>query len=94
MALKFDGPSGATPLDLDDLDELDGLIPTHISRRGELDEWEAQNILKAEAWLHGRSTPDVLTPGFARQLHKRMFDETCAVGGDFSHQRKEPRHRA
>ena len=80
MALKFDGPSGATPLDPD---ELDGLIPTHISRRGELDEWEAQNILKAEAWLHGRSTPDVLTPGFARQLHKRMFDETWQWAGIF-----------
>jgi Fic-DOC domain mobile mystery protein B len=80
MALKYDGPPGATPLDPD---ELDGLIPTHITRRGELDEWEAQNILQAAAWLHGRAKPDVLTPGFARQLHKRMFGETWQWAGTF-----------
>lgn len=80
MALKFDGPPGATPLDPD---ELDGLIPTHITRRGELDEWEAQNILKAETWLHGRSKPDVLTLSFVKQLHKRMFDATWKWAGTF-----------
>ncbi len=80
MALKFDGPPGATPLDPD---ELDGLIPTHISRRGELDEWEAQNVLKAEAWLHGRAKTNVLTLRFVKQLHKRMFDETWKWAGTF-----------
>ena len=78
--MKFSGPPGATPLDPD---ELDGLIPTHISRRGELDEWETQNILKAETWLHGRSKMDVLTLNFVKQLHKRMFDETWKWAGTF-----------
>ena len=80
MALKFDGPPGATPLDPD---ELDGLVPTHISRRSELDEWEARNILKAETWLHGRSRLDVLTLSFVKQLHKRMFDDTWKWAGTF-----------
>ena len=80
MALKFDGPPGSTPLDPD---ELDGLIPTHITQRGELDEWEAQNILKAATWLHGRDKLDVLKPAFVRELHKHMFDDTWKWAGTF-----------
>ena len=80
MALKFDGPPGSTPLDPD---ELDGLVPTHITQRGELDEWEAQNILKAAAWLHGRDKLDVLKPAFVCALHKRMFDDTWKWAGTF-----------
>ncbi len=33
---------GATPLD-----DLSGLIPTHITTRQQLNEWEAANILQA-----------------------------------------------
>ena len=80
MALSFDGPPGATPLDPD---EIGGLVPTHITRRGELDEWEAQNILKVEAWLHGRLPRDILTIHFVKQLHKRMFDDTWEWAGKF-----------
>jgi Fic-DOC domain mobile mystery protein B len=80
MALKFDGPPGSTPLDPD---ELEGLIPTHITQRGELDEWEAQNILKAAAWLHGREKLDVLKPAFVREVHQRMFDDTWKWAGTF-----------
>ena len=80
MALKFEGPPGSTPLDPD---ELDGLIPTHITQRVELDEWEAQNILKAATWLHGRDKLDVLKPTFVRELHKHMFDDTWKWAGTF-----------
>lgn len=53
MALNLDYPSGATQLDPE---EREGLIPAHIERRAELNEWEARNILKAEKWLQG-ATP-------------------------------------
>ena len=80
MALKFDGPPGATPLEPE---ELDGLIPAHISERRELDEWESRNILKAEQWLQGRSRTGILTVAFVKQLHKRMFGETWKWAGTF-----------
>ena len=80
MALKFDGPPGATPLEPE---ELDGLIPAHISERRELNEWESRNILKAEQWLQGRSRTGILTVAFVKQLHKRMFGETWKWAGTF-----------
>ena len=39
---------GATPID-----DLSDLIPTHITTRSELNEWEAANILKAAASIIG-----------------------------------------
>lgn len=41
-------PSGATPLDPD---EIEGLLPDHIQMQGELNAWEQTNILYAEAWV-------------------------------------------
>jgi hypothetical protein len=45
--MKFDTPEGATPLDRD---EADGLLLYHITTRAELDRWEQENIVEAEAW--------------------------------------------
>ena len=39
---------GATPLEYD---EIKGLIPTHITTRGELDTLEFENIARAIAWM-------------------------------------------
>lgn len=72
MGLNFDYPPGATPLDPD---EATGLIPAHITTMGQLNDWEAQNIVQAELWLRGRRR-ELLTMKFVRQLHKRMFSET------------------
>lgn len=80
MALKFDGPLGATPLDPE---ELEGLIPAHIERRIELDAWESLNILKAEKWLLALRRKDILTLDFVKLLHKRMFDDTWKWAGRF-----------
>lgn len=79
MIMKFEYPTGATPLDPD---EANGLIPLHITTQGQLNEWEAANILKAENWLfstynHG----NFLTIDFTRTLHKKMFDETWRWAG-------------
>lgn len=80
MALNLDYPDGATPLTAE---ELEGLIPMHIATRGELNEWEARNVLKAEKWLLDLRRKNVLSFDFVRQLHKRMFDETWKWAGTF-----------
>ena len=68
-------PLGATPIDPD---EADGLIPTHLVFRGDLDELEEANIQAALAWarqrtLWGRRRADILTEDFLYALHRRMF---------------------
>jgi Fic-DOC domain mobile mystery protein B len=69
---------GTTPLDPD---EAEGLIPGLLTR-GELNAWEQANIVKAEGWVFRRRR-DVLTVGFAMELHRRMFDETWTWAGKF-----------
>jgi fido (protein-threonine AMPylation protein) len=72
VGLNLDYPSGATPLDPD---EAAGLIPAHITTMGQLNDWEAQNIIQAELWLRSRRR-DLLSLAFVQRLHKRMFNET------------------
>jgi len=74
----FDAPEGATPLDPD---EADGLLLTHITTRAELDRWEQENIAETEAWAFRRAHPNILTDGFARRLHKRMFGHVWRWAG-------------
>ena len=73
-------PHGATPLDED---EAEGLIPGHITTRGELNEWEQRNILDAEIWLLTTTERDVLTEPFVRLLHRKMFGDTWTWAGEF-----------
>jgi len=80
MGLKLEYPAGATPLDPD---EAQGLIPRHISTQGQLNEWEQQNILRAEEWVFSRRRGDVLTVDFIKRLHRRMFDKTWRWAGVF-----------
>jgi len=78
-------PEGATPLDADD---AAGLLPGHISTRGDLNAWEQANITKAADWLaRRRPSRSILTIDFARELHRRMFDGTWTWAGEF--RRKE-----
>lgn len=64
--------------------ELILLIPA-IATRGELNEFEQQNIEKAVQWTMGLSyKPDtVFTEAFVRMLHKRMFADVWAWAGEF-----------
>lgn len=93
MAVNFEEPSDATPLDPD---EADGLIPSHIATRGQLNEWEQQNILEGERWAFSRKHPNLLTDGFVRQLHRRMFGKTWKWAGKYRTTEKnigiDPRH--
>lgn len=82
MGLAFDSTDGQTPLDEEESEGL--LIPT-ISTRGELDEFEQQNIERALQWTIGRSfkPATVFTEHFIRMIHKRMFGDVWSWAGDF-----------
>ncbi len=70
-------PDDATPLTPE---ERDGLIPTHIALRRELNELEQQNIIAASAWAFGQRRSPVAEP-FGRNLHKRMFGQVWRWAG-------------
>lgn len=78
--MKFEAPEGATPLDPN---EAAGLRLTHITTRAELDRWEQENIAEAEAWAFNRAHRDILTDGFIKRLHKRMFGHVWRWAGSY-----------
>lgn len=76
-----DLPDGATPLDPD---EAEGLLPDHISTRGELNAWEQLNIVRGAEWIRDKaSVQDILTQDTVRELHRRMFSDTWTWAGRF-----------
>jgi Fic-DOC domain mobile mystery protein B len=68
---------GATPLSEE---EREGLIPSYITLRGELNEAEQGNILAAEMWAFSRKR-DVFDERFLDTLHKRMFGNVWRWAG-------------
>jgi Fic-DOC domain mobile mystery protein B len=60
------------------------LIET-ISTKGELDEFEQQNIEEAMQWVVGRKfkAKDVFSEKFICNLHKRMYSNVWAWAGEF-----------
>ena len=82
MGLALDYADGQTPLEEEEKDAL--LIPV-IATRGELDEFEQQNIEQAIQWTLGRSfKPDtIFTEAFTRTVHKRMFADVWVWAGEF-----------
>ena len=79
--MKFEYTIGVTPLDPD---EVNGLIPSHVTTQSQLNGWEAANILKAEIWLFSKvNHNDFLSIGFTKLLHTRMFDDTWVWAGQF-----------
>ena len=79
MSGLFDADDEATPLAPE---EREGLIPTHVAYRHELNELEQQNILEADAWALGRRR-DVLDEGFLKRLHQRMFGRVWRWAGEY-----------
>jgi Fic-DOC domain mobile mystery protein B len=71
---------GQTPLDDD---EKEGLRILTIATRGELDEFEQQNIEQAIQWTMTRSFKQemILSENFIRNVHKRMYGEVWAWAG-------------
>jgi len=82
MGLILEYDDGQTPLDEE---EKVGLLIPAISTRGELDEFEQQNIETAVQWTLSRkfSSDQVFTADFTRNLHKRMYGQVWAWAGDF-----------
>lgn len=82
MGLDLEYQDGQTPLDED---EKEGLKIATIATRGELDEFEQQNIEQAIVWtLKRKFKPEaIFTEEFIRNVHKRMYGDTWAWAGDF-----------
>jgi len=72
-------PDDATPLTAD---ERQGLLPSHVTVRSELNELEQQNILEAESWLLVRKR-DPVSEAFGKTLHKRMFGKVWRWAGHY-----------
>jgi Fic-DOC domain mobile mystery protein B len=76
------GPAGSTPLDLD---ETEDLIPAWVATRGDLNEAEQRNILKATRRLRWRrcSVEHLLHDQAARDLHRDMFGDVWKWAGRY-----------
>ena len=77
---------GATTLDYD---ELKGLLPTHITSRGELDFLEMENINRAIIWSDSLKTTDIINVEFICKLHKKMFSNVWKWAGKFRKSQKK-----
>jgi Fic-DOC domain mobile mystery protein B len=82
MGLSLENTEGQTPLNDD---QIDGLLISTITTRGELDEFEQQNIEQAILWTMSRSfkPASILTEAFIRGLHKRMYGDVWLWAGEF-----------
>lgn len=82
MGLDLEYIDRQTPLHEE---EKDGLLIPSIATRGELDEFEQQNIEQAIQWALGRSLKlkVIFTEKFIRTVHKRMYADVWAWAGEF-----------
>lgn len=74
-------PEGATPLTDED---LDGLIPSWVATKGNLNRAEAENILRARAGIQRsqrRPSRWYLEPGGLETLHREMFGNVWRWAG-------------
>lgn len=62
--------------------EREGLIPTHVTLKGELNELEQKNIAAADVWAFGRKR-DAMDEAFLLALHKRMFGDVWRWAGEY-----------
>ena len=82
MTDLFQEPDDSTPLEPED---CEGLRQSWITSRHDLNAAEQANILKGAAWARGRRRrdPPLLSGGFVRTLHRRMFGEVWRWAGTF-----------
>jgi Fic-DOC domain mobile mystery protein B len=79
MTEPFHADDDATPLTQE---ARNGLIPTHITLRRELNELEQQNIAKAYRWAFSRKR-NVLSEAYVRSLHGRMLKDVWRWAGKY-----------
>jgi len=82
MGLDLKYNDGQTPLDED---EKEGLLIESIATRGELDEFEQQNIEDAIQWSLTRrfKSEQILSETFIKELHKRMYRNVWRWAGEY-----------
>lgn len=74
----------STPLSAE---EREGLIPSYITLRGELNEAEQANILEADTWALSRKR-NVLAERFLSTLHERMYGNVWRWAGTYRRSQK------
>jgi Fic-DOC domain mobile mystery protein B len=79
MSGVFDFDSDATPLSPE---ECEGLIPSHITLRSELNELEQKNIAEADRWAFSRKR-NLFDEATLRGLHRRMFNRVWKWAGTY-----------
>jgi fido (protein-threonine AMPylation protein) len=83
------------PFDADDdqapitHEEREGLIPTHVALRSELNELEQPNIARADRWAFSRRR-NLLDEAFLRGLHRRMFGDVWKRAGAYRTTSRNP----
>jgi Fic-DOC domain mobile mystery protein B len=83
MTDLFQEPDDATPLQPE---EREGLLQTWITHRRDLNEAEQANIIDGAAWARRRrrlKPEGMLTDGFVRKLHSRMFGDVWVWAGQY-----------
>ena len=83
MTDLFQEPEDATPLMPE---EREGLKQSWITGRRDLNEAEQENIVMGAAWARrsrGLTVTKLLTAGFVKSLHKRMFGDVWKWAGTF-----------
>ncbi len=87
MELDFGLIDGQTPLDEE---EKEGLLIGTITTRKELDEFEQLNIEQALRWIIGKKfkTEEILSEGFIKRLHRRMYGSVWGWAGEFRRSNK------
>jgi Fic-DOC domain mobile mystery protein B len=78
MAVEFEYPEGATPLDPED---AAALIDSHVTTQGQVDELEFRNVRDGIQWAFTRAPDVILTLDFMQRLHARMFGDTWRWAG-------------
>lgn len=76
----FDAGDGKTPLDHD---EADGLRPTWIRTRSDLNDAERDNILDARRSIRSATVDEILDDLWLRRLHQHMFGEVWTWAGRY-----------
>ncbi len=75
---KLSYPSGATPIDPD---ELRDLIPDYISTMDELNQLEQSNIADGFVWAGKQDLDDLLSVTFVLKLHENLFKQVWKWAG-------------
>ena len=81
MTSLFEGPAGSTPLEPED---QEGLVPTWIATRADLNAAEQANVARATTWVFGRPWRiDSFSQTWLMNLHRRMFRDVWRWAGTY-----------